>query len=92
MKTHIKRSSLENCFLFPYQQTKKGIVSDFSRLENNQFFPYFSRLRRKPATGALPTYEREFDSNVQVDQPANLHRDNDAKYHHVTLIITDVTY
>jgi len=35
-KMHVKRSRLENNFLFPHYQTKKFFFPDFSRLENDQ--------------------------------------------------------
>jgi len=35
---YVKRSSVENYFLFPYQQTQKQFFPDFSSLENDQIF------------------------------------------------------
>jgi len=42
VKAYVKRSSLENYFLFPYQQTKRTISFQTGKLPN--FFPYFFTL------------------------------------------------
>jgi len=43
----------EKYVLFSYEQTKQIVFPDVSKLENDQFFSYFSRLRRNPAHGLV---------------------------------------